>query len=70
MGLFSELRRRNVFKVVLLYVVLAWLLLWLESLASAQFPLPTWSREFLYLIVVIGFPVAVIFAYVRSEELV
>lgn len=64
MALFAELRRRNVFKVALLYVVAAWLLLWLEEVASAQFGLPTWLREFLYLILAIGFPVALIFAYV------
>ncbi len=64
MALFAELRRRNVFKVALLYLVAAWLLLWFESVASAQFGLPGWTREFLYLIIVIGFPVALIFAYV------
>ena len=64
MALFAELRRRNVFKVALLYVVTAWLLLWLEEVASAQFGLPPWLREFLYLILAIGFPVALIFAYV------
>ncbi len=64
MALFAELRRRNVFKVALLYLVGAWLLLWLESVFAAQFGLPGWTREFLYLIIVIGFPVALIFAYV------
>ena len=64
MALFSELRRRNVFKVALLYVVAAWLLLWLEGLVTAQFGVPTWSREFLLLLLAIGFPVALIFAYV------
>jgi zinc protease len=64
MTLFAELRRRNVFKLALLYVVAAWVLLWLESVASAQVGLPAWTREFLYLIIAIGFPVAVIFAYV------
>ena len=64
MALFSELRRRNVFKVALLYVVTAWLLLWLEDLVTAQFGVPAWTREFLLLLLAIGFPVALIFAYV------
>jgi zinc protease len=64
MALFSELRRRNVYKVALLYVVTAWLLLWLEDLVTAQFGVPTWTREFLFLLLAIGFPVALIFAYV------
>ena len=64
MALFSELRRRNVFKVALLYVVTAWLLLWLEDLLTAQFGVPAWTREFLFLLLAIGFPVALIFAYV------
>jgi zinc protease len=64
MTLFAELRRRNVFKVALLYLFAAWLILWLESIASTKFNLPIWTREFLYLIFVIGFPVSIIFAYV------
>ena len=64
MTLFTELRRRNVFKVALLYVVGAWLLLWLHDVVSAQFDLSAWTREFLYLILLIGLPVALIFAYV------
>ena len=64
MALFSELRRRNVFKVALLYVVAAWLLLWLEDLLTAQLGVPAWTREFLFLLLAIGFPVALIFAYI------
>ncbi len=64
MALFIELRRRNVFKVALLYVVAAWVLLWLEDFASVRFGLPPWSREFLLVILVIGLPVCLIFAWI------
>jgi zinc protease len=64
MALFTELRRRNVFKVALLYVVAAWVLLWLEDFASVRFGLPPWSREFLLVILFIGLPVCLIFAWI------
>jgi zinc protease len=64
MALFTELRRRNVFKVALLYVVAAWVLLWLEDFASVRFGLPPWSREFLLVILTIGLPVSLIFAWI------
>ncbi len=64
MSLYSELRRRNVFKVASLYLVASLLLVWLTSVARAQFGLPFWAEEFVIILLVVGFPVAVIFAWV------
>jgi zinc protease len=64
MSLFSELRRRNVLKVALLYVVASWLLVWIVEHLIAGLHLSPWVRDFVFLLLVVGFPVALIFAWV------
>ncbi|MGI9235365.1 MAG: M16 family metallopeptidase [Woeseiaceae bacterium] len=64
MSLFSELRRRNVLKVALLYAVGALLLLWIVGRAVSGDVLPSWASDFMMLLLAIGFPVALIFAWV------
>ena len=64
MSLFSELRRRNVFKVALLYAVASWLLIWIINHLVDGFGLSAWVSEYVLLLLAIGFPVALIFAWV------
>jgi zinc protease len=64
MPLFSELRRRNVFKVAFLYLVAGSLLAWLAFLAQTQFGVEVWVSRFIVLVILIGFPIALIFAWV------
>ena len=64
MSLFSELRRRNVLRVALLYSVASLLLLWIVRRAVSGGALPVWASEFMLLLLAIGFPVALIFAWV------
>ncbi len=64
MALFAELRRRNVLKVALLYVVSSWLILWFVRNTSDSIGLPSWADTFVMLLLAIGFPVALIFAWV------
>ena len=64
MSLFSELRRRNVIKVALLYVVAGWLLIWVVSHMVGGLGLSAWVSEYILLLLAIGFPVALIFAWV------
>ncbi len=59
MTLFSELRRRNVFRVVLLYVTAGWLLLELSSLFVDYAGLPVWVLRFLFALLIIAFPLAI-----------
>jgi zinc protease len=63
MALFAELRRRNVLKVALLYVVASWLILWFVQNTGEVLGLPSWTNLFLPLLLVIGFPVALLFAW-------
>jgi len=64
MSLFSELRRRNVVKVALLYAFASLLVLWIVDRAISGFVMPAWTNQFVQLLLVIGLPVALIFAWV------
>ena len=64
MSLFAELRRRNVIKVALLYAVAAWLLVWIVDHLVAGLSLSPWVGDFVLLLLAIGLPVALIFAWV------
>lgn len=63
MALFAELRRRNVLKVALLYLIASWLILWFVLNAGEALGLPTWFEPFMKLLLLIGFPVALWFAF-------
>jgi zinc protease len=63
MALFSELRRRNVLKVAMLYALAGLLLVWLVGGALISIGAPQWANEFVLLVLAIGFPVALIFAW-------
>ena len=64
MSLFSELCRRNVLKVALLYAVTSLLIVWIVDHAVSGEVAPIWAKEFVLLLLAIGFPVALIFAWV------
>jgi TolB-like protein/Flp pilus assembly protein TadD len=62
-SLFSELKRRNVFRVALVYIVAAWLLLQVADVVLNNIEAPTWVFQTILLLVSLGFPFAVIFAW-------
>ncbi|HXO92537.1 MAG TPA: hypothetical protein VN825_00290 [Candidatus Acidoferrum sp.] len=62
-GFFEELQRRKVYRVAAAYIVAAGFLI---QMASATFPaweLPNWSLRFVIVLLLIGFPIAVILAW-------
>jgi TolB-like protein len=63
-GLFSELRRRNVFKVAIAYLVLSWLLIQVTDALFPALNLPDWSVTFVVGLLIIGFIPALIFSWV------
>ena len=63
MALFAELRRRNVFKVALLFTVASWLVVWLLDGARESVQLPVWTETFVYVVIALGFPLALLFAW-------
>jgi TolB-like protein/Flp pilus assembly protein TadD len=63
MSLFSELKQRNVFKVGLVYLVVAWALIQMADLMAPQMNLPEWTPRMITLVVLLGFPVALVMAW-------
>ena len=64
MNLFEELKRRNVFRVVLAYLVLGWLVLQVADVLVDALELPVvWSKAVIALLL-IGFIPAVVFSWV------
>jgi len=63
MALFAELRRRNVFKVALLFAVASWLVVWLLDGVQESVALPVWTETFVYFLIIVGFPLALLFAW-------
>ena len=63
MALFAELRRRNVLKVALVYALAGLLIFWLLGGALIWLGAPVWANEFILVVLAIGFPVALIFAW-------
>jgi TolB-like protein/Tfp pilus assembly protein PilF len=60
---FAELKRRNVYKVAVAYAVVAWLLMQVASQLFPFFDIPNWAVRLVVLLLVIGFPIALILAW-------
>ena len=60
---FAELKRRNVYKVAIAYAVVAWLLMQVASQIFPFFEIPNWAVRLVVLLLIIGFPVAMILAW-------
>jgi TolB-like protein len=63
-SLFAELRRRGVLKVGGAYVVVAWVVVQVASIAFPAFDAPAWALRVFILVAMLGFPVAVAMAWV------
>jgi TolB-like protein len=63
LSLFNELKRRNVFKVTIAYVVLAWLMAQVAELLLETFGAPAWVLKTLLVLFLVGFPFALFFAW-------
>jgi adenylate cyclase len=62
-GLFNELKRRNVVRVGLAYILVAWLLAQVAELALDSFDAPGWVIKSVLLLLALGLPVALFFAW-------
>jgi TolB-like protein/Flp pilus assembly protein TadD len=60
---FAELKRRNVYKVAAAYAVVAWLLMQVASQIFPFFEIPNWVVRLVVLLLIIGFPIALIIAW-------
>jgi TolB-like protein len=59
----GELKRRNVVRVAIAYAIVSWLLLQMADVVLDNIEAPTWVFQAILLLLVIGFPVAIIFAW-------
>ncbi len=62
-NLFQELKRRNVLRVALVYVVVAWLSVQVADIMFESFGTPAWVMKTFIGFLGLGFPVAVVFAW-------
>jgi TolB-like protein len=60
---FTELKRRNVYKVAIAYAVVAWLLIQVATQVFPFFEIPNWVVRLVVLAVIVGFPIALIIAW-------
>src|ERR1041384_6254881 len=60
---FSELKRRNVYKVAAAYAVVAWLVIQVASIVLPTFHAPEWTLQVIITLVVIGFPAALVLSW-------
>jgi len=60
---FAELKRRNVYKVAIAYAVVAWLLMQIATQVFPFFDIPNWAVRLVVLVIIIGFPIALIIAW-------
>ena len=63
LSLFTELKRRNVFKVGVAYIVTAWLILQVADVILGNIEAPDWVFRVLLLFLAIGFLFALLFAW-------
>ncbi|MGI9289488.1 MAG: winged helix-turn-helix domain-containing tetratricopeptide repeat protein [Pseudomonadales bacterium] len=75
---FAELKRRHVIRVGLLYIGIGWMLLQVADVLVSLLDLPSWSLRLAFLLLMLGLPIALMFAWVyeltpeglkRDEEL-
>jgi len=59
----SELKRRNVLRMAVLYVVAAWLVMQVAEVLIGLVNLPDWLGPTLLALLAIGFPIALIFSW-------
>ena len=60
---FAELKRRNVYKVAVAYVVVSWLLLQAASIFLPAFDAPSWVMKTLIILLLFGFPIALVLSW-------
>ena len=60
---FTELKRRHVYRVAIAYAVVAWLLTQIATQVLPFFEIPNWAVRLVVLLLIIGFPVALVLAW-------
>ncbi len=62
-GLFENLKRRGVLETGLAYLIVGWLLIQIADVVFAQLHLPEWVGTFVTVLVIAGFPIAILLSW-------
>jgi TolB-like protein len=60
---FRELKRRNIYKVATVYAIAGWLIIQICAVTFPYLNIPSWMITSIIIIVLVGFPLALIFAW-------
>ena len=63
LGLFDNLKQRGVFETALAYLFFGWLLIQVADIIFAQLHLPAWAGTFVTVLVIAGFPIAILLSW-------
>jgi TolB-like protein len=61
---FAELKRRKVYTVAVTYAVVGWLLIQVATQVFPPFEIPNWAERLVIVAIIIGFPIALVFAWI------
>lgn len=64
MGLFAELKRRNVVRVAILYAIASWAILEAAEVIFGMLQLPAWAGRLILALIVLGFPVVLAVSWI------
>jgi len=67
MSLMEELKRRKVFRVAATYAVVSWILMQIGEVTFPALNIPEWVMSTLVVVLLAGFPIAVIFAWIFDK---
>jgi TolB-like protein len=60
----AELKHRNVYRAAVVYAAVGWALLEAADVVLPRLDLPDWTVNFVLLVVLLGFPLALVFAWI------
>src|SRR3982074_2474935 len=63
-GFFEEVQRRRVYRVVAAYTIAGGFIIQMVSAAFPAWELPNWSQRLVIALILAGFPIALIFAWI------
>ena len=67
MSFFDELKRRKVFRVAASYAVVAFIIMQLVEIVFPIFNFPQWTSQFVIILVLLGFPIAIILSWIFDK---
>src|SRR2546429_3179226 len=66
-GFFDEVKRRKVYRVAVAYIIAAGGIIQLASAAFPAWELPTWALRLVIVLLLVGFPIALILVWAFDE---